>query len=740
MTEEFASKRVNLDTTASEVCRLGIAFAVVKIIKCIGFFESYDLLKSVSILQFLFVIKIASSVVFLLLKRSSLRLKKSLVVKVIQHSCLGLLIDFIYLFGLTLCGPLRTILVYEHSAPILIAMISGLFSRANYARTRGSILFILGVMTLLLFDTDVFSQSGNFPDLKETNVFFSFLYVTSSAFGVADHKSGVFLLLFLLLIKIVHHSFSKRLAVQVGGSNKLHMYSTYFSAILLTPVYLFSSFNGYQKTDILSNIWPMIFIAIFVFIADRYSSNYMASKMNGLYSYKIGYISVSVFALFLGFQWNHPAAIAITKAHDGGLARTQDHIMSGGVVVSAVFFILSSDILSWSGHKSRKGNFVGYSSEGTPLYSFAENVLSRASSSSVVSVSRSFFKQIFERNDSRHIFYFLCLNLSFAFVELFWGMYTNSLGLISDSFHMMFDSTSLVLGLLASVISRWKPSRSFPYGFGRVEVLSGFVNSLFLLAISIFLVYEGSMRIMDPPQINTDKLLTVSVSGFVVNLVGAYLLGHNHHHGHNHGHGHSHNHGHSHHHQHQGSCDGHSHKHENINLRGVYLHILTDLLGSVGVIISAVLVKKYELYIADPICTLFIAVFILYSLVPLLLTSARILTLSLSSYDKKNVENALKKVSSLDGVTSLHSCHVWEHGSGDFRAAFCLTVESHVTEQRVITQATSILREHGVGTCTIQVEKDDYYQHLSGLKMGSEEIHAPRSLNSSPNIDFAKLI
>lgn len=722
MAEGFSHKRSRPESS-SEVCKLGISLAVIKIVKCIGIFESYDLLKTVSILQLIYFIKLSSSFLFIFMKRSlltGLKLKRSLNLRIGQYCCLGLLIDFLYLFGLTLCGPLRTILVFEHSAPIVVAMINGIFSKSNYARTRGSILFFLGVITLLLFDTDVFSQVNSFPGLKDTNFLFNFLYLTSTAFGVADHKSGILLLVFLLILKVIQHSFAKRISSQIGGSNKLHIYSNLFSTLILTPVYFISVYNGYQKTSVFTNFWTLFLITLFAFVVDHSIQSYVSGKIEGLYSYKIGYISIALFALLLGFQWNHPAAVAISAANT---SRTQDHIISGGVIISAVFFILSSDILSWSGHKSRKGNFVGYSSEGLPLYSFAENVLNRASTFSVVSTLQRFLKQIFERNDSRHIFYFLCLNLSFAFVELFWGLYTNSLGLVSDSFHMMFDSTSLVLGLIASVMSRWKPNRSYPYGFGRVEVLSGFVNSLFLFVIAIFLIYEAASRLMNPPEINSDKLLTVSVTGLIVNMIGAYLLGHHHHHGHGHSDNHS-----------------HCHKRENINIKGVYLHVLTDLLGSVGVIISAILVKKYQLYIADPICTVLIAIFILYSLMPLLLKSSSILTLSLLPKDERNAKNALYKISHLEGVVSLHSCSIWEHGNGDFIASLCLTVQPYVTEQRVITQATNLFREHGINSCTIQVEKDDFYQHLSGLVTGSEEFQPPNSVITNPNLEFTKLI
>ncbi len=95
----------------------------------------------------------------------------------------------------------------------------------------------------------------------------------------------------------------------------------------------------------------------------------------------------------------------------------------------------------------------------------------------------------------------------FTFVELFYGVWTNSLGLISDGFHMLFDCTALLVGLYASLMSRWKPTRLFSYGYGRVEVLSGFVNGLFLVVIACFVLAESVERLVDPPDVSTERLL-----------------------------------------------------------------------------------------------------------------------------------------------------------------------------------------------------------------------------------------
>lgn len=103
---------------------------------------------------------------------------------------------------------------------------------------------------------------------------------------------------------------------------------------------------------------------------------------------------------------------------------------------------------------------------------------------------------------------------------------------------MFFDNAALALGLFASVMSNWPSNSTFTYGYSRVETLSGFANGLFLILISIFIVFEAIQRLMEPPEMNTNQLLTVSALGLAVNLVGLVATGGHHHHGGG-GHGHS---------------------------------------------------------------------------------------------------------------------------------------------------------------------------------------------------------
>lgn len=153
-----------------------------------------------------------------------------------------------------------------------------------------------------------------------------------------------------------------------------------------------------------------------------------------------------------------------------------------------------------------KGSFIGYSSVGNPLYSLTGETLKRTSMS-MVTIIKNILREIVLDRDSRKIFYFLCINLLFTFVELTYGVFTNSLGLISDGVHMLFDCSALVMGLAAAVISQWKPTKIFSYGYGRLEVLSGFINGLFLVVISLFVFIEGFERLFEPPEINSAKLI-----------------------------------------------------------------------------------------------------------------------------------------------------------------------------------------------------------------------------------------
>ena len=324
--------------------------------------------------------------------------------------------------------------------------------------------------------------------------------------------------------------------------------------------------------------------------------------------------------------------------------------------IESIDFISATNMLS-NPMSKQKGSFIGYSSVGSPLYSLTGESLKRTSMS-MVTVIKNIIREIISHKDSRSIFYFLCLNLVFTFVELTYGTFSNSLGLISDGVHMLFDCSALVMGLFAAVASQWKSSKIFSYGYGRIEILSGFVNGLFLVVISLFVFIEGVTRLFEPPEIKSAKIIYVSFAGLCVNLFGIFAFRHAHSHGgmagssHNHSHhNHSHDshshesHGHNHSHSHShSSCPSQSESIDNDNMQGVFLHVLADTLGSVGVIISSFLIQQFGWYIADPLCSICIAVMIFMSVIPLLKHSSSLLLLKTPADKEKSFRNALQKV------------------------------------------------------------------------------------------------
>jgi zinc transporter 5/7 len=354
---------------------------------------------------------------------------------------------------------------------------------------------------------------------------------------------------------------------------------------------------------------------------------------------------------------------------------------------------------------------------------------------------------------TRKLLVFLLLNFTFMFVEFIAGVASNSLGLISDSFHMMLDSTSVAIGLYAAIIARSPPSVKHPFGRARFEVLSAFVNGVLLAFLAIGILVEGASRLIDPPELHTDLVLPVSVGGLLVNLVGVIFFHEAHSHGHSHGgggscggHGHAHgspstpspvhrsmhdhhkdphhHHGHSHHdHDHDTCHDGHSHgAHETLscggshddttasasgansegdtNLRGVYLHILADLLGSVGVIISSLIVRFTGFVRADAICSLCVASLVAFASYALIAETGRVLLL-IWPPGKPAKSRVIEELMTIQHVRSVEYVTSWVNSptGGDY--SICCTAmlvgdPHHAASIRA--QASAVIREMGLAS------------------------------------------
>jgi solute carrier family 30 (zinc transporter), member 5/7 len=268
--------------------------------------------------------------------------------------------------------------------------------------------------------------------------------------------------------------------------------------------------------------------------------------------------------------------------------------------------------------------------------------------------------------DSRRIFYFMLLNLSFMLVQSTYGVLTGSLGLISDSIHMFFDCFALLVGLCAAVMSKWPPSAKYPYGYGKLDTLAGFGNGIFLMLISIEIVWEAIERLVEGSDVSrTVELLIVSSLGLVVNLIGIMAFEHGHAHGHG-GHSHSHT-SHAHAHSPYATSPAFSitkpeqshHQHGGDNMYGIYLHIMADALGSVAVVVSTICVRYFGWSGFDPLASCAIAVLIFASAVPLVFSSGKKLLLSLPGDVEYTLRDILAGISTIRGVVGYTVPKFW---------------------------------------------------------------------------------
>ncbi|XP_041133363.1 zinc transporter 7 [Polyodon spathula] len=280
------------------------------------------------------------------------------------------------------------------------------------------------------------------------------------------------------------------------------------------------------------------------------------------------------------------------------------------------------------------------------------------------------FRSILSDKTSRNLFFFLCLNLSFAFVELLYGIWSNSLGLISDSFHMFFDCTALLAGLAASVISRWRSNDAFSYGYVRAEVLAGFVNGLFLIFTAFFIFSEGV------------EVCCVSKANAMYQPIWARLFCF----------------------QTDEPCSPPAKGPNKQILQGIFLHIVADTLGSVGVIISALLMQNYDLMIADPICSMIISLLIGVSVVPLLRESIGILMQRTPPSLDHVLPECYQRVQQLQGVYNLQEPHFWTLCTDVNIGTLKLLVAPDADSRWILSQTHNIFTQAGVRQLYVQID------------------------------------
>ncbi len=223
----------------------------------------------------------------------------------------------------------------------------------------------------------------------------------------------------------------------------------------------------------------------------------------------------------------------------------------------------------------------------------------------------------------------------FMIVEAIGGFITNSLALLSDAGHMLSDSISLGIGLLAFTLGEKVADYSKTYGYKRFEILAAVFNGVTLVLISLYIFYEAYQRFTNPPDVASTGMLIIATLGLLVNILVAWIL------------------------MRQGDTE------DNLNLRAAFLHVLGDLLGSVGAITAALLIIFFNWGWADPVASVIVAILVLISGWRVTKESIHVLM----EGTPKNIEldDVIKTIENVKGIMGIHDLHVWSITSGKKR-------------------------------------------------------------------------
>ena len=260
----------------------------------------------------------------------------------------------------------------------------------------------------------------------------------------------------------------------------------------------------------------------------------------------------------------------------------------------------------------------------------------------------------------------------FMAIEFAGGIVSNSLALIADAAHMLTDVAALGLSLFVLWFSRRPARPQKTYGYLRLEILAALLNGVTLVVIACGIFWQAYQRLLRPEPVEGGLMLIVAIAGLIVNIVAAFLL--------------------------HGSAE------HNLNLRGAYLHVMGDLVGSAGAIIAAILILTTGLLIADPAISIIVGLLILVSSWKLVRESVDVLLEAVPSHiDLSAVRQALDDI---PGVDNVHDLHVWTVTSGYFAMSGHAVVQNPEQNQRVLQEIHRRMREQfGISHVTVQLER-----------------------------------
>lgn len=275
--------------------------------------------------------------------------------------------------------------------------------------------------------------------------------------------------------------------------------------------------------------------------------------------------------------------------------------------------------------------------------------------------------------NSKRLAVVLVLVATYMVAEVVGGLLTNSLALLADAGHMLSDAAALALSLFAIWIAQKPATSTRTYGYYRTEILAALINGATLVAISFYVFYEAYERIGEPPEVQGALMMGIALGGLGINLVGLWILN--------------------------------AGKGESLNVRGAWLHVLTDALGSVGAVAAGGLIWAFGWNWADPVASVLIGILVLYSSWALLKETVAVLMEGAPGHI--DVDEVRETIKGVPGVSAVHDLHIWTVTSGMVAMSGHVVVEGGHYGQAILKEIRKPLQDRfGIDHATIQLEQE----------------------------------
>jgi cobalt-zinc-cadmium efflux system protein len=269
----------------------------------------------------------------------------------------------------------------------------------------------------------------------------------------------------------------------------------------------------------------------------------------------------------------------------------------------------------------------------------------------------------------------LSITVLMMIAEVVGGLLSNSLALLSDAGHMLTDNLALLLSFFAMKFATMPATEKKTFGFYRLEILAALLNGIILVLVSLYIMYESYVRMIQPQPVAGQLMLIVAIIGLVANVIGAFFL--------------------------------FKHSHASLNIRGAYLHILGDALASIGVVIGGVIIIYSGWYLIDPILSIGISLIIIYGSWSLVKESVNILLESVPSHI--NIDTVTAEIAQVKGVREAYHIHIWAITSGVYSMSAHVLIDDQMISgcRNIIDEIRELLsKKFNILHSTIQLECD----------------------------------